>query len=62
MHSFSVTCNAYQMIGGLRLAAVSSPFAGSAIAQLAADAEDVYGPALLAHPNATVAKRLIPSR
>ncbi len=50
------------MIGGLRLAAVSSPFAGSAIAQLAADAEDVYGPGLLAHPKATVAKRLIPSR
>src|SRR5436190_21082195 len=32
-------------------AAVSSPFAGSAIAQLAAD--DVYVPALLAHPNAS---------
>src|SRR5438105_11374662 len=51
MHSSSVTCNAYDR--GLRLAAVSSPFAGSAIAQPAADAEDVYVPALLARPNAS---------
>jgi hypothetical protein len=49
------------MIGGLRLAAVSSPFAGSAIAQLAADAADVYVPALLEHKNASRCKASHPA-
>src|SRR5436853_325964 len=52
MHSSSVTCNAYDR-GAASGAAVPSPFAGSAIAQLAADTQDVDAPALLAHPTAS---------